>query len=248
MKEAVPLVTVIVPCYNEEAIIEDTARTLLERISECAASFQIILCNDGSTDQTAAKVASLAERHPHITAVGYPSNRGAGYAFRQGLFVARGRYIIHMDADLAMDPLVVCRLCTEGLQRCDIVIASRYKGVRADYPWRRRLPSFVYRMIYRGLLGLPIRDAMSGFFGLRRTVLDVIPPLEMDGFEVYLELFLEAHSLGLQIEEIPAKFVHHTESGEVSVLAQGPKQLFNTLRVWHRHRRRRVGALSAPSE
>jgi glycosyltransferase involved in cell wall biosynthesis len=232
-------VSVIVPCYNEAAIIEETARALLEQISRCTGSFQIVLCNDGSTDETAAKIGALAGRHPQITAIGYPDNRGAGYAFRQGLAVARGGYIIHMDADLAMDPLEVCQLCTAGLRRCDIVIASRYKGVRADYPWRRRLPSFVYRVLYRSLLGLPIRDAMSGFFGLRRTVLDAIPVLERNGFEVYLELFLAAHSRGLRIEEIPAKFVHRTESGEVSVLAQAPKQFVNTLRIWWRHRRRR---------
>ena len=229
-----PLVSIVVPCYNEESIIEATADKLLDTIPRCAESFEVIFCNDGSTDLTGAKLQVLQGRHEPIVAVGYPANRGAGYAFREALKIARGRYVIHMDADLAMEPEAICRECLRLLESCDIAIASRYRGTRADYPLRRRLPSMVFRTIYRYLLGLPIQDAMSGFFGLRRSVLDEIPALEMDGFEVYLELFVKARRLGLRIHEFPAKFIHQTESGEISVLARAPRQLLNTLRIWLR--------------
>jgi dolichol-phosphate mannosyltransferase len=231
-----PRVSVIIPCYNEEATIERNALRLLTVLEKCANAFEAILCNDGSHDHTGEIIHNLAQQHKNIQTVSYDTNRGAGYAFRQGLKVAQGDYLIHMDADLAMDPLEVCTKVVKELRDYDIAIASRYKGIPADYPLRRRIPSAVYRLIFRALLGLPIQDAMSGFFGLRRAVLDVIPRLEMDGFEVYLELFLKAHVNGLTINEVPVKFKHQTESGEVSVWATAPKQLMNTLRVWKRYR------------
>jgi hypothetical protein len=131
-----------------------------------------------------------------------------------------------------MEPLAVVRAVEAGLRTHDLVVCSRYKGVAADYPWRRRLPSLAYRLVYRMLLGLPVADAMSGFFGFRRRLLDALPPLAMDGFEVYLELFARAHRQGFRLHEIPIRFVHQTASGEVSVLATAPRQLKNTLRVW----------------
>jgi hypothetical protein len=63
------------------------------------------------------------------------------------------------------------------------------------------------------ILGLSIQDAMSGFFGMRDSVLQKIKALEMDGCEIYLELFAKAKRRGLKIEEYPEKFVHKTASG-----------------------------------
>lgn len=229
-----PALSVCIPCYNEAAIIEATAERLLGTLPEVAPSFEVVLCNDGSRDGTAERLAALAARDPRLVAEGYPVNRGAGRAFRTALARARGETVVHMDADLAMDPVEVVRAVMAGLVDHDLVICSRYKGVTADYPLYRRLPSQAYRLVYRALLGLPVEDAMSGFFGFRRRLLESLPPLTMDGFEVYLELFAHAHRRGFRLHEVPVRFVHQTESGEVSVLATAPRQLKNTLKVWRR--------------
>jgi glycosyltransferase involved in cell wall biosynthesis len=230
-------ISVIVPCYNEEKIIARSVATLLDAMSACTPDFEILLSNDGSVDRTFEIIRALAERHPHVRALGYDVNRGAGHAFRHALAQARGDHVVHMDADLAMDPLEVCRRFLAELAACDIVIASRYLGERADYPLRRRIPSRIYGVIFRTLFGVTIRDAMSGFFGFRRAILEQIPPLESDGFEVYVELFVSASRRGLRVVEIPMKFRHQTESGEMSVLRQAPKQFLNTLRIWKKLRR-----------
>jgi glycosyltransferase involved in cell wall biosynthesis len=231
-----PHISVLVPCYNEEAIIEATAARLLADIPHCSERFEIVFCNDGSTDDTWRKLQILAQQHETIIAVGYQQNRGAGYAFREALKNARGEYLIHMDADLAMNPLEVCTMVCEQLQSNDIAIGSRYKGTKADYPLRRRIPSHVYSALFRLLFKLPLRDAMSGFFGFRRQILLDIPPLTMDGFEVYLELFAKAHAMGYKLVEVPIKFSHQIDSGEVSVLTHAPRQLINTLKIWKHSR------------
>jgi glycosyltransferase involved in cell wall biosynthesis len=229
-----PSLSVVVPCYNEAPVIEATAGRLLKVLPALAPSFEVVLCNDGSTDDTWDRLRALARAHPAIRALGYADNRGAGHAFRTALRAARGRHVLHMDADLAMDPEAAGRACLDGLEAHDLVFCSRYLGVPARYPLHRRLPSQAYRRLYRALLGVPVQDAMSGFFGLRREAVDALPPLESDGFEVYLELLVKARRGGLRISEVPVEFVHQTESGEFSVLRQGPRQLARTLRVWRR--------------
>jgi glycosyltransferase involved in cell wall biosynthesis len=229
-----PSLSVVVPCFNEGSIIDATAERLLRVLPGLAGEFEVVFCNDGSTDDTWERLKALAARDPRIRAEGYAANKGAGHAFRTALAAASGRVVVHMDADLAMDPVTAGRACIDGLESADLVFCSRYAGVRADYPLYRRLPSLAYRWLYRSLLGIPVNDAMSGFFGLRREVLGRIAPLRMDGFEVYLELLVKARQAGLRIREVPVEFVHQTGSGEFSVLADGPRQLMNTLRVWRR--------------
>jgi glycosyltransferase involved in cell wall biosynthesis len=227
-----PLISVIVPCYNEEYIIVDTARKLLDLLPRFAENFEIIFSNDGSTDRTEELLNELQAKYNRIKVTGYPSNRGAGYAFRKALEIASGRVIVHMDADLAIDPENVCRESIQRLRFCDVAVASRYLGTRAQYPLRRRIPSLLYRCMYRTLLGLSLQDAMSGFFGMRYSVLKKIGSMEMDGFEIYLELFSKAKRNGLKIEEYPERFVHDTRSGEVSVIATAPRQILNTFKIW----------------
>ena len=227
-----PALSVIIPCYNEELIIRASIEHAVESVGRFEPSFELLVCNDGSTDRTLEVAAEAAARYDNVSCLTYPKNRGAGAAFRLGLESARGKAVMHMDADLAMEPYDVCRALLPELATHGIAIASRYMGVKADYPLRRRLPSAVFGLMYRTLLGLKIRDAMSGFFAVRRDVLAKVKPLVSDGFEVYLELFLKAKQAGFEFKEIGVEFLHQTVSGETSVLAHGPRQAMNTLRIW----------------
>jgi glycosyltransferase involved in cell wall biosynthesis len=231
--------SVVVPCYNEAAIIEQNIERLYRDISSVERSFEIVLCDDGSTDSTAAILAEAERTYPAVRAIAYRPNRGAGYAFRQALEVATGTVVMHSDADLAMQPLDVYTACMPALDEYDVVVASRYSGTTADYPLRRRVPSLVNSVFYRLLLGLPLRDAMSGSFVFKRDILDSIPPLTRNGFELYLEFFLKATQAGYRLQELPVKFTHQTDSGEVSVLAHAPAQILNTLRIWREFRFKR---------
>jgi glycosyltransferase involved in cell wall biosynthesis len=228
--------SLIIPCFNEGPVIDRTVERSLEAMGEHFTEFEIIFCNDGSKDDTEAKLEAHAARSRQVRVVSYDVNRGAGYAFARGLEAARGEMVLHSDADLAIDPSAVIPLFMAEIVRHDIVLASRYAGVRANYPLRRRIPSLVYAAAYRLLFGLRCSDAMSGSFIMRRAVIGTISPLASDGFEAYLEMLAKARRGGASIGEVAVYFDHQTESGETSVLAKGPKQLLDTLSLWWRLR------------
>ncbi|HEY9746069.1 MAG TPA: glycosyltransferase family 2 protein, partial [Oculatellaceae cyanobacterium] len=97
--------TIIIPCYNEEAGILNTIETvqqyLSHRFPELAT--EMLLINDGSTDGTLAILQKAQEQYPNIRVISFPSNKGRGEAIKQGIRSSHGRYLIMLDADLTYD-------------------------------------------------------------------------------------------------------------------------------------------------
>lgn len=116
--------SVVIPAYNESSIIEATLRTTSQRLAQMEPDYELILVDDGSTDDTAAKVRGLND--PHIRLEGYQPNHGKGRAVRVGMLAARGDFVVCTDADLAYGleniPHMVKTLEETG---CDLVIGSR---------------------------------------------------------------------------------------------------------------------------
>lgn len=227
------MISVVVPCYNEEAIIERSHGEIRRVMEQITSDYEILFANDGSTDGTLAALERLAAGDPHVRVISYTPNRGAGYAHRRLYRAARGQRVILLEADLAMAPEVVIPLFLEQLETYDVVVGSRYKGVGPDYPWYRRIVSDAHRLLVRMLFGLDMHDTQAGFSGFRKPVLDAIE-LTSDRWEVLVELYARAKARGFKILEVPVKFVHGTESGQTNVLVEAPRQLWNTFRLWWR--------------
>lgn len=231
-----PSISVVIPCYNEEPIIEGSYRRVKQVLEECRTDYEIIIANDGSTDGSAKILAGIAAADPKLIFIDYQPNRGMGYASRQMYQRASKDIVIQMDSDLAMDPRDTIPTFVHELSGVDCVAASRYLGVKADYPLRRRVASRGYYLLNRLLFSLSLKDTQSGFFGIHRRILQSLP-LKADGFEIHVEMFALLERRGYSIKEIPMRFVHQTESGEVSVLRAGPRMLIGSLRIRHSLRR-----------
>src|SRR3954465_11101722 len=95
-----PLLSVIVPCYNERATVAE----LLRRVKDVPIEKEIIVVDDKSTDGSRDVVAALAQQWPEIRHILQPENRGKGAALRRGIEAARGEIVIIQDADLEYDP------------------------------------------------------------------------------------------------------------------------------------------------
>lgn len=226
----------MVPCYNEAAIIGRSYERIKEILVRRNDPHEIIVANDGSTDDSRPILKQIEEKDPDFVLIDYSPNRGMGYACRQMFERARGDVLVEMDADLSMDPADTIPLFTRHLAQYDCVVGSRYKGIAADYPLRRRVASRGYYLLNQLLFSLPLRDTQSGFFGIRRALLSSLN-LQCEGFELHVELFAQMVLKGYSILEVPVRFVHQTESGEVSVLRAAPKMFFNTLKLYQRLKR-----------
>ncbi len=101
-REDQPLVTIMIPAHNEEVMIESTITYLFEQINY--DNYEILVMNDGSTDETAAIIARLQTKYPRLRTVEIIKNKGKAHAFNIGMYFARGEYILSNDADTIPEP------------------------------------------------------------------------------------------------------------------------------------------------
>src|SRR5262245_49195346 len=131
---AAPLISVVVPIYNEAA----TLAQVVEQVLELPLRLEILLVNDGSTDGTPAEMARLAERHSEVRELHQPANRGKGAAVRRGISESRGDIVLIQDADLEYSPVDIPALIAPLLAgKADAVFGTRLRG--GAHPQRAHL-------------------------------------------------------------------------------------------------------------
>lgn len=204
-----PLVSIVLPAYEEAAILRDHVVVLLEYLKtlEPRFRFEIIVVNDGSCDQTGAIAAQLATEFHGIRVFHHPRNFGLGQALKTGFAQCRGMYVVVLDIDLSYGPehvgLLLDRITKTGAR---LVLASPYmRGGRvSDVPWLRVVFSRVANWFLARSSGEQISTmtcmvrAIDGRFlrslHLRSTGMDVMP-----------EMIHKAKLLRASIEEVPAE-------------------------------------------
>ena len=202
--EAIEL-SVISPMYNEELMIEKSVHGLIDAISQIGVSWELILVNDGSKDNTGS-ILERFENEDNIRIVSYETNRGRGYALRMGFKHCRGRYVVTTESDLTWGKSVIQNLYDElKSSAADIVIASPYaKGGRLEnVPFKRALLSSLGNQVLR--LTVPAKITMLS--GMTRGYIgDFIRslPLEEDRKEIHLEIVSRAVMLNARFSEVPA--------------------------------------------
>jgi dolichol-phosphate mannosyltransferase len=193
-------VTVLVPAYNEEAVIE----AFMGRISSVAhKDWEILVVDDGSTDATASLLGRVAASDGRVRVVTHPENRGLGAALSTGFELARGEYVVTMDADLS-HPVDLVPILLSECEQFDAVFGSRFVvgGSMEGVPAIRRLVSSLGNLVMRILLDSAVKDMTTGFRVYRRSAV-VGLGLVGSGFETQLELTVRLLAKGARIAEIP---------------------------------------------
>jgi glycosyltransferase involved in cell wall biosynthesis len=202
-----PQVSIIVPAYNESENLALTAERIAKTFKDRPESWELILVNDGSIDDTKAVTERLAQADSRIVAAGYPVNKGRGYALRTGFSHAKGEIIISTDADLSYDPIFILDLvdALHNDPEIDFVLGSPYMpgGGTQDVPRKRLLVSKIGNKVLQTTVNKDIYTFTGVFRAYRRNVLDSIE-LESDGKEIHLEILSRALGAGYRVKEIPA--------------------------------------------
>jgi dolichol-phosphate mannosyltransferase len=176
-----------------------------------AARWEILVLDDDSPDRTWDIASSFASREnlTPIRVIRRRGNRGLSAAVLEGFLSARGRYLGVMDADLSHDPALWPRLVDALEKGAALAVGSRrVPGGGADtWPWYRRFLSDAGTRLCRTLIGVSLRDPMSGFFAVRRELFDHARPfLRPRGYKILLEIAVKSGVSAAKIAEIPFIF------------------------------------------
>ena len=225
-------ISLIIPMYNESSIIADTAKTLSAYMSENFDDYEILFCDDGSSDGCGDIVSSLDL--PCVRVTGYTQNRGKGSAVRLGVSEAEGDFIMFTDADLAYGTDVIKRYYEHYLkERPDLIIGSRnlHKDGYEGYTAMRKLASRMYIKVLCLVGGFKLSDSQCGCkaFGAGAAK-DIFGRCTVDGFAFDFEAILWAGRLGYSVSEMPVKIINHRES-KVNVLRDSVRMLRDLMRI-----------------
>lgn len=181
-------ISVFFPCHNEAENVERVIGNALEYLPSVADDFEVIIVNDGSTDDTAALAGAIGENDPRVRVVSHPTNLGYGRALRTGFESATGDLIFCADGDgqfsLEDLPAVVDALDEHGF-------VLGYRINRAD-PFYRRLNAWLWGLSVRLLLGFRVRDLDCGFKLYRREAVPVDDFISGRGAAISAELIARA--------------------------------------------------------
>jgi glycosyltransferase involved in cell wall biosynthesis len=195
-----PVLSVVAPLYNESQNVRPLVEWILQALESYPHSFEIILVDDGSRDDTWAQVRATAA-DPRVHGLLLGRNVGQTAAMMAGFDHARGKVIVSLDGDLQNDPRDIPALVYKLEEGYDLVCGWRRQ--RQDKLLLRKVPSWVANRLIRRLTGVPITDNGCSLKAYRRELLDRIP------------LYAEQHrfipalsaSVGARIAEMPVR--HH---------------------------------------
>ena len=223
-----PALSIVIPAYNECARIEGTLKRVMGCVQRQGWDAEVLVVDDGSTDETVTVVQRWMERHERLHLVKNPGNRGKGYSVRNGLLQAAGDIVMFTDADLSAPMEEAERLFAAIESGADVAIGSRWLDKQKQtvhQPLYRRFFGRCFNRVTRLVMGLPFKDTQCGFKAFKREAAQTIfrlQTIERWGFDP--EILFIAQKLRCSIVEVPVTW-GHDERSRMSYLKDGMKML-----------------------
>jgi len=209
-----PLLSIIIPAYNEEARLPDTLGQIFDFLRNQDYAAEVLVVENGSFDKTLEIAQSFAREHPRLTVL-QEALPGKGLAVRKGMLAASGEYRFMCDADLSMPIAEVNRFIPPTLQDFDLAISSREApgAVRYDEPEFRHLGGRAINLMIRTLALPGIQDTQCGFKCFHAPIAeDLFHHQTLTGWSFDIELLYIARRRGYRIIEIPIPWYFNADT------------------------------------
>jgi glycosyltransferase involved in cell wall biosynthesis len=221
--------SLVFPCYNEAERLPQTLTTYLAALPRQPGAVELLVVDDGSTDQTFAVAQAIAAQDARVRVIRSQPNHGKGHGVRTGVLQANGALIVFTDADGSYGPGEVARVAA-ALADAPVAIGSRPAGW-ATGPPARRLASRLFNRAIQALLGLPFGDTQCGLKGFRRhAALELFGRARLDSFAFDVEVLFLARRLGLAVNEVPVR-AEVRDGSKVQLVVDALGMLGDVLRV-----------------
>ena len=224
--------SVVIPAYNEERRLPATLASVHEYLTAQNKSFEILVVDDGSLDNTDNVVESFARSHGQVRLLSYSPNQGKGHAVRVGMLAAQGKLLLFDDADGSSPISELPKLIDAIDNGADIVIGSRAKPdskrkVKA-LPYRKYMGN-TFNFIVQFLLLPGLYDTQCGFKLFKRTAAyDLFSVAHLNGYVFDVEILFIGKLRNYKITEIPINWTNVAGS-KVNIFIDSPKMLLAVL-------------------
>lgn len=223
MTEQTPMLSVVIPAYNEEDGIADIVERVLSvgpALEKIGVALELLVVDDGSKDRT----AEIVRGYPAVRLLQHNPNRGYGAALKTGFCAASGDLLGFLDADGTYPPESFPALCEAALAGADVVVGSRRSGAESGMPLVRKIGNFIWANLVTALSGRPVVDPASGMRVFRREVLARLYPLP-DGLNFTPVMSTRAVHEGLNFVELPMPYEERLGRSKLSVVRDGMRFL-----------------------
>jgi glycosyltransferase involved in cell wall biosynthesis len=239
MKNIKEKISIVMPAYNESDRIISSIEETIKTFNEFGCSWELIVLDDGSSDNTYELAEELSKKYPgQLIVKKNPFNLGKGRAIKKAIHYVSGDYVVFLDADMDLHPLQIQTLFDiMFLDKADVVIGSKmHPNSVVNYPLQRKIISLVYYLLIRILFNLPCHDTQTGLKLFKIQVIkDVFPRILVRKFAFDLEVLVNAHHLGYRITEAPIILKPQRRFGRIGSCAIFTT-IWDTLSVFYRMR------------
>lgn len=206
------LISIIIPAYNESLRITNTLNKILDFVNgNNEYDFEIIVVNDGSSDNTNEVVKSFEE----VILIDNKENKGKGSVIRQGMLSAKGDYLLFSDADLST-PIEELNKLLNSINKFDIVIGSRAIQndlIKEHQPFYREIMGKTFNLFVQLIVVKGIKDTQCGFKLFKKEVAKKIFNIaKIDGFSFDVEIIYLANKFNYKVKEVPVLWFNDDRS------------------------------------
>ena len=204
--------TIVIPTWNEAGNIEKTLAQTAGVLDKAGISYEILVMDDQSKDQTGDIVRRFSGKNPAVRLVVREPPAGFGYSIRDGIKMAKGESVVVMMADLSDDPAFLPRMLDGIREGCDVVVGSRFlKGSKIfNYPLPKYISNRLFNISVQLCFLTGINDTSNAFKMFRTRLVQSIP-IESRGFTVSAEMMLRMKAAGHTVCQIPVTWTDRME-------------------------------------